>query len=344
MTKKRRITIKDIAKEAEVSPTTVSNVIRKNYQHVSPETVEKIEKIIQEKGYVPNMLARSLVKKHSKIIGIINCLIPTERGSFVQDPFHTVFIGGVERELSGRGYFSMLRTISSADELLVLLKNWNLAGIIITGVFEDEFFQVLKTSEIPVVLVDSYVKGNSFLKVGLEDFKGGYLATKYLIERGHREILFVSPKIKPKGVLEERLKGYKTALEEAGIPFKEKNVYEHGTKIGECILLGKNLSKREDFTAIFVTADIIAAGVMSGLAEMGVRIPDDVSIVGFDDLDISLLTRPKLTTIHQDVEKKGIIAAQMLVDYIEEKYIKEKEVILPVYIVERESVKNLKEF
>ena len=238
----------------------------------------------------------------------------------------------------------MLRTISSADELLVLLKNWNLAGIIITGVFEDEFFQVLKTSEIPVVLVDSYVKGNSFLKVGLEDFKGGYLATKYLIERGHREILFVSPKIKPKGVLEERLKGYKTALEEAGIPFKEKNVYEHGTKIGECILLGKNLSKREDFTAIFVTADIIAAGVMSGLAEMGVRIPDDVSIVGFDDLDISLLTRPKLTTIHQDVEKKGIIAAQMLVDYIEEKYIKEKEVILPVYIVERESVKNLKEF
>ncbi|MCS7202457.1 MAG: LacI family transcriptional regulator [Dictyoglomus sp.] len=344
MKKKKMITIKDIAREAKVSPTTVSNVIHKNYQHVSLETAKRIEKIIKEKGYIPNMLARSLVKRHSKIIGVINCLIPTERGSFVQDPFHTVFIGGVEKELSKRGYFIMLRTVNEKEELNTLLKNWNLAGVIITGIFEDEFYQVLKTSEIPVVLIDSYVFDNSFLKVGLEDFKGGYLATKYLIEKGHKNILFVSPKIKPKGVLEERLKGYKKALEEAGISFKDKNIYEHGTRIDECIALGKKISNRDDITAIFVTADIMAAGIMSGLIEKGVKIPDDISIIGFDDLEIGLITNPRLTTIHQDVERKGIIAAQMIVEQIEGQKIKKREVILPVYIVERESVKDLNKF
>lgn len=341
MRKKNLITIKDIAKEAGVSPTTVSNVIHKKYEHVSAETVKKIEKIIEEKGYVPNMLARSLVKRNSRIIGVINCLIPTARGSFIQDPFHTVFLGGVEKELSRRGYFIMLRTVNNKDELISLLKNWNLDGVIITGIFEDEFYETFLKTEIPVVLIDSYVDGDKFLKVGLEDFKGGYLATKYLIEKGHREILFVSPKIKPKGVLEERLKGYKKALEEFGIPFKEENVYEHGTRVEECIELGRTLSKRKDFTAIFVTADIMAAGIMSGLIEMGVKIPDEVSIVGFDDLDISLITSPRLTTIHQDVEKKGIIAAKMLVDYLEGKPVKERTVILPVRIVERESVKYI---
>ncbi len=341
MKKKKIVTIKDIAREAKVSPTTVSNVIHKNYQHVSLETAKKIERIIKEKGYIPNMLARSLVKKHSKIIGVINCLIPLERGSFVQDPFHTVFIGGVEKELSKKGYFIMLRTVKEKEELNTLLKNWNLAGVIITGIFEDEFYQVLKTSEIPVILIDSYVNDDSFLKVGLEDFKGGYLATKYLIEKGHRNILFISPQIKPKGVLEERLRGYKRALEEAGIPFKGENIYEHGTRIDECIDLGRKLSERKDITAIFVTADIMAAGIMSGLREKGIKIPEDISIVGFDDLEISLLTNPRLTTIHQEVEKKGVIAAQMIVEQIEGYQINKREVILPVHIVERDSVRNL---
>lgn len=342
MKKKKMITIKDIAKEANVSPTTVSNVIHKNYKHVSLETVKKIEKIIEEKGYIPNMLARSLVKRNSKIIGVINCLIPSERGSFIQDPFHTAFLGGVEKELSKRGYFIMLRTVNDKDELIALLKNWNLDGAIMTGIFEDEIYETLKKTDIPVVLIDSYVEDEKFLKVGLEDFRGGYIATKYLIEKGHRNILFISPKIKPKGVLEERLKGYKKALEDFNIQFKIENVYEHSTKVDECIELGKELSKREDFTAIFVTADIMAAGIMSGLIEGGRRIPEDISIVGFDDLEISLITSPKLTTIHQDVEKKGIIAAKMLTDYLEGKPINKKCIILPVRIVERESVRNLK--
>ncbi|PMQ02447.1 MAG: LacI family transcriptional regulator [Dictyoglomus sp. NZ13-RE01] len=339
--KKKRVTIKDIAKEAKVSATTVSNVIHKNYDKVSPETVKRIEKIIREKQYVPNMSARALVKNSSKIIGVINTLIPVERGSFITDPFHTMLVGGIEKELSKRGYFTMLRTVSNDKELITLLKNWNLDGIILTGIFDDEFYHALKSHEIPMVLIDSYIDDEEILKVGLEDFKGGYIATKYLIEKGHKNILFISPKIREHGVLEERLKGYKKALEEACIPFNPENVWEHGATVDECIELGKKLSRRKDITAIFVTADIMAISIMKGLQEMGIRIPEDISIIGFDDLEISKLSTPKLTTVHQDIEKKGIISAEMLVNYLEGKEIKEKNVVLPVHLVERESVKEI---
>lgn len=339
--KKNIVTIKDIAREANVSVTTVTNVIHKNYKRVSPETVERIEKIIKEKQYIPNMSARSLVNNSSKIIGVINTLVPAESGSFIQDPFHTAFVGGIEKEFSKKEYFTMIRTVTDERELVTLLRNWNLDGIILTGLFDDEFFHTLNAYEIPMVLIDSYIEDEKILRVGLEDFKGGYIATKYLIENGHKNILFVCPKIKANGVLEERLKGYKAALYEAGISFNEKNVYEHGATIDECISLGRKLSNRRDITAIFATADIMAAGIMSGLHEMGVRVPDDISIVGFDDLDISRLTNPRLTTVHQDAEKKGLIAAEMMIDYLEERSLKNRKVILPVHLVERESVRKI---
>ncbi|HHW56295.1 MAG TPA: LacI family transcriptional regulator [Clostridia bacterium] len=339
--KKNIVTIRDIAKEANVSVTTVTNVIHKRYNRVSKETIERIEKIIKEKQYIPNMSARSLVNNSSKIIGIINYVVPSESGSFIQDPFHTAFIGGIEKEFSKKGYFMMIRTVANERELVTLLKNWNLDGIIMTGLFEDDFFQTLKNFDIPIVLIDSYVEDERILKVGLEDFRGGYIATKYLIDNGHKNIVFVSPKIRPNGVLEERLKGYKAALQEAGIPINQANIYEHGITVEECIELGRNLSQRKDITAIFATADIIAAGIMSGLQEVGVSIPDDISIIGFDDLDVSRLTNPRLTTIHQDAEKKGLIAAKMMMDYLEKREIKNRKVILPVYLVERKSVKKI---
>lgn len=335
------VTIKDIAKEANVSVTTVTNVIHKKYKRVSPETVKLIEKIIKEKQYVPNMSARSLVNNSSKIIGVINHLILTENNSFIQDPFHTAFIGGIEKEISKNGYFLMIRTVTNEEELIALSRNWNLDGIILTGIFNDSFFTVLKTLKIPTVLIDSYVEDKNIIRVGLEDYKGGYIATKYLIDNGHKNIVFVSPKIKANGVVEERLKGYKAALSDAKIPFNENNIYEHEVSIEESTKLGRELSKRHDITGIFATADIIAAGVMSGLQEMGIRIPDDISIVGFDDLDISRITNPRLTTVHQDAEKKGVIAAKMLIECLKGHNIQSREVILPVRLVERESVRKI---
>lgn len=330
-------TIKDIAREANVSVTTVSNVIHNKSSHVAVETVERITKIIEKYNYTPNMSARSLVNRSSKIIGVINHLIPQQHGNFMIDPFHSVVIGGVENELRNRGYYMMIRTVENENDLLTLFRRWNLDGVIITGVFEDNFYAQLLKSSVPFVLLDSYIKNSAVLNVGLEDFKGGYIATKYLIDNGHRNIVFASPPIYNRGVINERFKGYKSALKDNGIQFIKENVYQQEISIDDGTRLGHELAQRKDITAIFATADILAAGIMSGLHQKGVIIPDDMSIIGFDDLFISKITSPQLTTIHQDTDEKGRIAASMLINKLEKKVCINNQ-ILPVTLVERNSV------
>jgi Transcriptional regulators len=333
-------TIKDIAKKANVSVTTVSNVIHANHAHVSQDTVQKIKDIIEEYHYIPNMSARSLVNNSSRIIGVINHLIPSRRGSFLQDPFHTASIGGIEKELSENGYFLMLRSVSTERDLFSLMQNWSLDGMIFVGLFKDAFYQMLMELQTPVILIDSYIDDETVMSVGLEDKKGAYLATKYLVDQGHRKILFASPKIKAGGVLSQRLDGYKQALGEAGIRFERHNVYESSMVIEETVALGRKIALHPDATAVFATADSLAAGILSGLREAGKRVPEDFSVVGFDDLSISQLTTPRLTTIHQDVVEKGCIAAKMLINQLNatDNDNMERKVVLPVQLIERESV------
>jgi LacI family transcriptional regulator len=335
-------TLKDIAKEANVSVTTVSNVIHGNHKRVAQETVDKIKMIIEKNNYVPNMTARSLVNKLSKIIGVINYVVPEKSGNFISDPFHSVVIAGIEEKLREKGYYLMIRTVYSEDDLFSLLRNWNMDGLILIGLFQDEFFEKLMNANVPFILIDSYIDNYKVLNIGLEDCKGGYLATKYLIDKGHSNIVFASPIMKKSGVVEERFKGYKMALKEANIPFKSKNVYQQEITITEGIELGRKLSYRTDVTAVFATADILAAGIISGLNEEGKRVPDDLSVVGFDDLYISSLTAPRLTTIHQDAQKKGQVAVETLISVIEGAIIENNNVILPVTLVEGQSVKDIK--
>ncbi|MGE5630793.1 MAG: LacI family DNA-binding transcriptional regulator [Caulobacteraceae bacterium] len=336
------VTLKDIAREANVSVTTVSNVIHGNHKRVAQETVDKIKMLIEKSNYVPNMTARSLVNKLSKIIGVINHVVPEKSGNFISDPFHSVVIEGIEQKLREKGYYLMVRTVYNEDELFSLLRNWNIDGLILIGLFQDEFSEKLMEADIPFVLVDSYIDNHKVLNIGLEDCNGGYLATKYLIDKGHRNIVFASPVIKQNGVVEERFKGYRMALKEANITFDKKNVYQQEITITEGIGLGHKLASRTDVTAIFATADILAAGIISGLNEKGKRVPDDFSVIGFDDLYISSLTAPRLTTIHQDTQEKGKVAAESLIKVIEGESIDSNNIILPVTLVERHSVKDIR--
>ena len=331
------LTIKDIAREAGVSRTTVSNVIHGASSHVSAETIERINKIIKENNYTPNMYARALVNKSSRIIGVINHSISAGDGNFMMDPFHTEVIGGIERELRKRDYYMMLRTVDSEEELVSLFRNWNLDGVIITGVFEDQFYERVVKSEIPCVLLDSYIKHSSLMNVGLKDYDGAYQATKYLLEKGHKNIVFASPKIHEEGVVRERFNGYNAALKDFGVLFNQKNLYECKIDINAGRELGALIAERNDVTAVFATADMLAVGIMSGLFEKGVKIPDDISIVGFDDLYMSRITSPSLTTVHQNIVEKGELAASMLIDFIEKRDVN-KNIIMSVSLVERNSV------
>lgn len=333
------MTIKDIAQQAGVSVTTVSNVIHGAKSHVSAETLEKINEIIRKNNYVPNMSARALVNKSSRIVGVINREFGKPGERLVEDPFLSMMIRSIERELHNRGYFMMMATVNSIQELHSLFTNWNMCGMIFISMFEDDFFRQVEETKIPCVCIDSYIENSGVVNVGIEDRKGGYIATKHLIEYGHKNIAFVSPRIFERGVIRERYEGYVQALSEAGLSVKEENLLtidnmEDGKKVGHM------LAGRRDLTAAFATADILAAGILSGLAEEGLRVPDDLSVVGFDDMFVSSLMIPPLTVVKQDMQKKGFTAVDVLVDSIEGKSF-QQNTILPVELVQRKSVRSI---
>ncbi len=334
-------TIKDIARVVGVSATTVSNVIRGNPGRVSPEMIVRINQTIEDMHYVPNLSARTLVSNASHIIGVINHLVPPEVGGFFQDPFHGALLAGIETTLRERGYYMMVRTIDTEPELLSLLSNWNLDGLIVTGIFPSDFYSRLKAQSVPFILIDSYVDSENELQVRLADKLGGYLATQHLLENGHRRILFCGPPIQAQGVLRERFDGYCQALAEYGLPVQDADIY--GLEIGleQSTALGLELARRQDFTAIFATADILAAGLISGLNEAGRSVPEEISIVGFDDLNIARLTSPKLTTIHQNVVQRGSVAADMLLSVLEKDSGAPRNIVMPISLVQRNSVRKL---
>lgn len=335
-------TIKDIARITGVSATTVSNVINGRAGRVSAETIEKINKAIEELGYVPNMSARSLVSSSSKVVAMINHIIPSNDSNVMEDPFQSFFTGAIEQTLRKNGYYLMLRTVETSDELLAFLRNWNVDGLFFTGIFKDRFFDVLSTLTIPIVFIDSYVHHPTFCNIGLEDFKGSHTATKYLIDRGHKRIAFASPSIRDGGVLQERFYGYKAALTEGGIPFDKQLVFENEMDIASCLKLSNELLTIPDITGLVVTADVMAAGIIAGLRKNGIKVPEDISVVGFDDISLCSMITPTLTTIHQDIQLKGKLAVDTMLEMLDGQQPEKTEIILPTYLVERESVRTLK--
>lgn len=337
------VTIKDIAAATGVSATTVSNVINGKAGRVSAQTIDKINTAIKELGYVPNMSAKSLVSKSSKVIGFVNHVSTNKDSNFMEDPFLSKFIGILEQVLREHDYFLMLRTVETPEEFHAFLRNWNLDGLFLAGIFKDNFFDAIASHShnLPIVLVDSYVHQNNICNVGLDDFGGSKMATKYLIDRGHRKIAFASLHIKDGGVLMERFLGYKAALTEASIPFDNSLVFECGMDLENTRHAAEVLSQRPDVTGLITTADFLAANLMNNLHKLGIRIPDDISVVGFDDLNICNITTPQLTTVHQDMDLKGRTAVKFMLQLLEHKIPNPYEISLPTSIVERESVRSI---
>ncbi len=335
------VTLKDIAREAGVSITTVSNVVHHRKSRVSPEVVSRIRQIIDREHYAPSMSARSLANESSSIIGVITHLTPQNTGSTLGDPFLSSFVDSIEKRIRDEGYYLMIRAVEDARQLEALSHSWQLSGLILTGMFQDDFFLTTRAIGVPFVLIDSYVDDPGVCCVGLEDEEGSRIATRHLLEKGHRVIAFASPAVRPGGVIEKRLQGYRRALEEYGVPFDPDLVFTQEITVEEGRRLGRLLATRPEITGIAASADILAAGIMAGLSECGVRVPEHKSIVGFDDHYLAQLTIPPLTTVHQDADQKGILATDMLLKQIRRQEIACPRVILPVRLVERGSVRQL---
>lgn len=336
----RRVTIKDVAKEAGVSIATISYVVNKKGR-VSEETEEKVNRAIKKLNYVPDISARSLVNKNSKLIGVVIPQTEEDKQLMLNNPFYSEFLSGVEY-YSRKNNFQIIVSGTDMDKrYLDMALERNMDGIIVVGMYPDEFYNDLKKANIPIVLVDSYCKDHYFHSVQINDRYGAYIATKYLIENGHENIGIVTGKIKTGGVIEERYLGYKDALNEFNITPIEKNIYSGNVDFQFGIQIAKEIAKNKELTAIFASADILALGVIKGLKSMGIKVPEDISIIGFDDIYLSEIFDPGLTTIKQDIYKKGQKAIEMVIKSIFEESNSKQEVVMPVDIQVRETVKKL---
>ena len=339
----KRINMKDIAKEAGVSVATVSYIVNKRKdQSIAPETIERVQDAITRLGYVPNLSARALVANRSHLFGVV---IPqTEPGKkfMFANPFYGEFLSSVEYEARMAGYHVLISGTNVDQSYLEVAQTRSLDGIIIVGMYPEAYYEDLKRLAIPVILVDSYCEDLAFHTVSIDDRLGGRLATEYLLAKGHRRIGFASGVIKEKGVNYERYLGYREALQQAQVPFDPALVYsgtvgyEYGLQLGE--ELGKDSHAP---TALFASADILAVGLIRGLKKTGKEVPEDLSVIGFDDSWIAENCDPALTTIRQNVSQKGAKAAHLIIEERKGSYGEKQKVVLPVTLVERSSVREL---
>lgn len=341
------MTLKDIAERAGVSMMTVSNVINGKHSRVSLTTVERVNQIIRECNYVPNMTARSLTAKSSRIIGIIVSVSPRDTPrNYFDNPYVSTMMGIIETMLRKNGYYIMIRSVDGVEAISSLMKNWNVDGILFLYPFlEENFIELidgaLKEHPMPMVIFDSRTQNDNIINISSNDTKGLYLSTKYLINNGHRNIAFVAD-YRGNPLLEARFLGYCNALEESGIPLRRELLFPFPPTYEDGILAGQKIAEQKDhITAAVTTADISAIGVMEGARLGGLRIPADLSVVGFDDLKICNYTTPKLTTISQHVEQKAELAAKLLLEKLESGEIAQHYIQMDVELIERQSVVSL---
>jgi len=309
------ITLQDIAKKAGVTTTTISRALN-NKPDVSPKTKDRILRIAKNLGYTPNLLAKSLRSQKSKTIGVVL--------ADISNPFFAAVAKGIEDAAHKRSYSIILcntdEEYEKEEEVLQVLVEKRVDGLLITPV-QKEYKDILRIKErrIPLVLIARHFDTIETNSVVSDDVLGGFLATEYLIKKGHKRILYISGPLHISSAL-ERLKGYKRALKEYKIPLKEKLVRGYTAKMGKAYTLMRRILKEKlDFTAIFTFSDFLALGVMKAIREEKLKIPDDVAVVGYDDIEFASVLEIPLTTVHMPKYRLGMEGTNMLIDEIEKK-------------------------
>ncbi len=330
--------IKDIAKMVGMSPSTVSRVLN-NRTYVKPAIREKILAVVQETGYVPNHAARSMVLNRSFTVGII---VPDTFNMFQRELFSTIEHGIEELGLHTHFFFVKAEADSTA-QCIRRLKSEKLDGLIVMmETAEDTFFEYFETVGIPVVLFGTFDRPSlPFSLFLIDEVEAGFDATSYLLGLGHTKIGLVYGGHSNFGL--HRLEGYRKALKLHNLAWDDSMIESVPNFTSESGRAGTlNLfTRRPDLTALFAVTDDLAIGAMRALFEKGLRVPDDVSVMGFDDLELGNYLTPGLTTIHQPVAEIGKKIVKVLQQQINGEDTGNHRFIFSHKLVERESCRRL---
>ena len=338
---KKKSTIYDVAKIAGVSPSTISRVMN-TPGIVAEDTRQKVINAIKELAYIPNMMAANMPRRRTEYIGLI---IPD-----ITNVFFSNLVRGVQDVCEKHGYGVLVVNSDDSQEkegrYLKLLYSRRVDGVILTvaGYREEEFpeeeLSLLK--KMNIVLIDREINGLTTPIVKVNNFAGAYSAVKYLLAMGHKKILYLAG-IERTRTNQEREKGYLDALKKAHINWKKELAadFRLDTAYQKIIHHWPKLQNSNDLpTAIFAANDLMAIGALKAFTQLKIRVPEDISIIGFDNIPFSDCTYPPLTTIAQPTYMMGQKAVEILLKVIDKKKIK-KSVELETRLIERDSVKKL---
>ncbi|MBO8165183.1 MAG: catabolite control protein A [Brevibacillus sp.] len=331
------ITIYDVAREAGVSMATVSRVVNGN-PNVKPTTRKKVLAAIERLGYRPNAVARGLASKRTTTVGVI---IPD-----ISSMFFAELARGIEDIATMYKYNIILcnsdQRLEKELQLINTLLEKQVDGLLFMGAeVKDAHLQVLSTAAVPVVLAATRDVESSLPSVTIDHFQAAYDATRLLIRDGHRRIaMLTGPLNDPLGGL-LRFEGFKQALADAGIQYHEELVasgnyqYDSGLKA-----MNNFLKLDQPPTAVFAASDEMAIGAIHAVQDAGLRVPEDVEVIGFDNVRLAEMVRPRLTSVVQPMYDIGAVAMRLLTKYMNNEHVDEHVVVLPHRIEHRESTRS----
>jgi len=333
------IRLKDIAQEIGVSVSTVSRALHDRNQKykISEEVRSQIIDTAKDMGYSPNQIARGLKLKKSLEIGIV---VPD-----ISNPFFATLVKNIARHLQQSGYsmsvYDSDENMTSEKRAMQLVIEKRVDGIILASVgLGSKHIQELSHRKIPFVMVDRCIDDIEVDSVSVDNIKGAYMATKYLIKEGHQKIAFIQG-LHGTYSNERRLLGYRQALGEAGIQERKEYILGDDFRTLNGFLETKTLLSLPDPpSAIFTAGDLIALGALQAIKEAGLNIPNDISLLTFDDPMYTNYFSPPMTAVAQPIEQMGEIAVKLIVNRISGSFTSIRKILLDPQLIVRESVSN----
>ena len=302
----KKIRIVDIAEELGVSTATVSHVIHGKKDRVSRETEERIQRKLEERGYIPNMAATLLAQNNSRIIAVVIKNHPKYEGRLLEDPFIAGAVNALSDAIESAGCFMMLKKADQVREIVRFASMWNLDGMVVLSFCEDEYQQLRAEIRIPFVVYDGFFENRGRIcNLVIDDFDGGRQVGNHLRALGHRKVLCLADnaicmdQLRYEGFCE----GMKEKTDRWLIPM---------SKAQRIAFYQERIPLLRAYTAVFAVSDYYAAELMMLLQKNGMRVPEDISIAGFDGSSLCRQVNPTLTSVEQDHEYRAQLAVELI--------------------------------
>lgn len=302
-----RVRIADLAEELGLSTATVSNVIHGKTKKISDETVKRVQALLEERQYIPNMAGILLARNNSRIIGVVVCNHEKYEGKVLEDAFVSASLNALLFELDKAGYFMMIKATQEWSEVERFASMWNMDGMVLLGFCDSDYEKIRARMHIPFVVYDGFFETNrGICNLTIDNFDGGRQVGAYLKKMGHRRALLLSDN--DICVDAERMAGFREGFADGETDFLEVPV----NREGRYSLYRENYERIRTCTAAFAVSDVYAAEFMHFLMERGIAVPEGMSVVGFDDNALCENCVPRLTTVGQDAGERARMAVHSL--------------------------------